>query len=396
MTYSGQLEGKNHINERLYINGREIPVLDNPKKIGIFVDVNESKNKPIQNFDVKKIVDGYKNDLINITKFNPTTPKDTENKNLRIKYLNKVISKEEDSPVTYLYSHFPEDKAIWDDLLSHGMSVDDTVKKAGMENYMSRWFESQNSRTTVFNPAMKYSPLKVTRRSDTIVEIRVFINCFVDQESKREIDANQEMRFAQVLGQSQDQMSSNNGEKIKLLDFKFFVEKGIREWAGTYKADGINDSFGKESEVQAVVEIIEGDGRVQINQQRYLNISLVKKLEKASRSSTVGYVNHMGWTIDFHGEMSIRKESSNDSISNTVHHEFGHVLGLNDATKFLNNGQIMDAEICVEIPKSAIMRYSSSKKTVFANDIEMILEAWKTDSEQNYMDLDGGKTVQPR
>lgn len=65
-------------------------------------------------------------------------------------------------------------------------------------------------------------------------------------------------------------------------------------------------------------------------------------------------------------------------------HEFGHILGLGDAYKTPISG---DTKVTDEVSSTDIMR--SFWGTVSANDVKMILEAYKTNKWQTFTDFHG-------
>ena len=73
----------------------------------------------------------------------------------------------------------------------------------------------------------------------------------------------------------------------------------------------------------------------------------------------------------------------------TIAHEFGHVFGLGDAYDRTHEKgyrafkYMVGAKITDEIPPNSIM---ISNKLIMPNDIEMIIEAWKTGQRQQYYD----------
>lgn len=82
------------------------------------------------------------------------------------------------------------------------------------------------------------------------------------------------------------------------------------------------------------------------------------------------------------------KDYTEDEYGRTVAHEFGHILGLDDA---YGGGSRPDAKVTIEVPdngwlKGDIMRNNGY---VTPNDIEMVWEAWKTNMWQYFQDYDG-------
>ncbi|WP_410496421.1 VWA domain-containing protein [Cellulosilyticum sp. ST5] len=75
-----------------------------------------------------------------------------------------------------------------------------------------------------------------------------------------------------------------------------------------------------------------------------------------------------------------------------VAHEFGHAFGLADFVYVISENEIMQPKISIEIPEYSIMRLRASRLNdfvnnntqVWANDLEMILEAFYTEDKMKY------------
>lgn len=107
-----------------------------------------------------------------------------------------------------------------------------------------------------------------------------------------------------------------------------------------------------------------------------------------------------GWSVDDVGRITMYKRDPRNAddyseylYGSTISHEFGHTLGLGDAYPRANQGKklVNNSEVsaCSEGNwgiDGSIMYYNGE---VYSNDIEMVLEAFQTNSWQYFIDLDG-------
>lgn len=100
-----------------------------------------------------------------------------------------------------------------------------------------------------------------------------------------------------------------------------------------------------------------------------------------------------GWGIDI-GTITMYKAAGNnesygkEAYVHTVAHEFGHVLGLNDAYLKNDTGQNLLSNIEVVTNRNEFYKDSTIMDTngkVYVNDIEMLLEAFATKQWQSYI-----------
>jgi len=95
------------------------------------------------------------------------------------------------------------------------------------------------------------------------------------------------------------------------------------------------------------------------------------------------------WSVKNPGRMTLFKDEKGNNYSEDQYkwvasHEFGHILGLGDAYKTPLSKYADETE---EVTITDIMR--SFWGTVSSNNIEMVLEAYKTNSWQRFTDFDG-------
>lgn len=129
---------------------------------------------------------------------------------------------------------------------------------AKADELISEWGEG-GKRIMVFNTAMEYSPIKITRK-DEFVDIKIWL------EFLGALKAN-------VPEWQEDPVDPKNdievkGSRILLMQL---VKDGIRQWEKTYPANGTWDTFGDDPEVTVVIDIKEGPAN---SQQRVLPVLL--------------------------------------------------------------------------------------------------------------------------
>jgi RHS repeat-associated protein len=160
--------------------------------------------------------------------------------------------------------------------------------------------------------------------------------------------------------------------------YEELAKDGLNMWEGTYNV------FGRE--VNVTVNIIDLDEENKLNPgQEFAKINIKDK----TGTSNVSY-GLSEWSITNSGKMTVftgtgkgskERLRTQEEFSNTVAHEFGHMLGLDDA---YGKGDRPEAIVSTEVPSNDLMRSNWGNPVVTDNDIEMLVLAWSTNEQQHY------------
>jgi len=166
--------------------------------------------------------------------------------------------------------------------------------------------------------------------------------------------------------------------------YEELAKEGFNKWAGTYNV------FGRESNVSVIV--VDSDEANLLNYgQKFTNININDETGRSHVSYGFG-----GWSITNSGKMTVytrtgegtnERQRTETEFSNTVAHEFGHMLGLDDA---YGEGSRPEADITAEIPSNDIMRSHWGTPVITDNDIEMLVLAWSNNEMQHYRNYSEG------
>jgi hypothetical protein len=102
-----------------------------------------------------------------------------------------------------------------------------------------------------------------------------------------------------------------------------------------------------------------------------------------------GGVTHGTGTIGKNPDIYLTSEYKNGLIDTSqfgraAAHEFGHALAIGDAYGDTGKNRDPAPNKSGEVPKSDIMRGSYDGSALSANDVEMVLQAWKTGERQDF------------
>lgn len=199
--------------------------------------------------------------------------------------------------------------------------------------------------------------------------------------------------------------------KVKFLDITMYeyqnidlwrqaVLNGFREWAGEYKVFG-NQTLSVKvdvSETEKVTDCIyvtcideEMSAELQSTYGR-LKIEKAERMFEQNRSFASSGLPIIGWKAYLPRIIYMLPHTLQDfeQAKITAKHEFGHVLGLGDLYKDLDNGLCgVDGAEYADIEKyyigdSYFDMVMCNNGPVRDNDIEMLLLAFQTNSFQNY------------
>ena len=309
--------------------------------------------------------------------------------------------------------------------------LESTVKVLGVDEVFSSWEQSRTLRIVICNWDARTAHLKIKRRGE-LLKIHVFIALdFVKVHEKYDEEEKPDPYTQRFTGEK------NKGTAAEIC------EKGVKLWEGVYcnrKSEDtgiIYDDFGMDGLVNVHVEVsyeneyreknnipseinlIEGEGKneyqkfaytVLFDNKKEMEVSVpfsgggyavkINYYNRSSVSSEIQYgyrekililLFRYYWIYNLESEKGKKFYRGFTDFLHTIAHEFGHVFGLGDAyDRTHEEGNkafkyMVGAKITDEIPQNSMM---ISNKIIMPNDIEMIIEAWKTAQKQRYFDAE--------
>lgn len=305
-------------------------------------------------------------------------------------------------------------------------NIESMVNEMGMENVFSSWEQSEDLRIIICNTDAKRAHLKVNRIGTELIIHLYPKMLYIDQ------NAGGGFYFAPLDKKTLLKDGSTVPEALK---------KGVKLWEGPYhnkisKDTGVvYDDFGADGLVNVKVKFyFESDYRIENNiptyitldegegnddYQRFYLAALVNNQRESfkghvksgvikicggeeNRSSCQSYSDYyyrrsavMLAYRYYRGKFLFFEYTGNKDESSFLHmlaHETGHIFGLGDAyDRSWESGKnpkekemlkaMKGAKITDEIPKNDLM---INNKTITSNDVEMVLEAWRSAKQQNF------------
>jgi hypothetical protein len=264
------------------------------------------------------------------------------------------------------------------------------MKIAGGEDVLSYWTDKKGTMNVLIQPKMNNSPVKVTRAENT-----VNVNAFVDLTSLKDHKFyNIPSEIARKRMTKKDPNFSDPGVTGDKL-----VKEAFKKWEGVYYIDKEKQCLNVKVDVTEKSSIYNNSG------QRFLKFDFENTNETKDPEARFYVIG--GWSIDdpgdyvmtFSGMKGIPVDYSNSQFTSKVTHEIGHILGIGDAYEDEDYDR-QAALITNEVPINDIMRHSDRTiavddqilyTMVTANDIEMMLEAFKTNKKQYFTDYGNHK-----
>lgn len=227
------------------------------------------------------------------------------------------------------------------------ISIEKWAQNDGTWDTISYWLDEVGNRINVYNPAMRQSPVKVVREHN-------FINIYI---------------FYELAGDWPD--------SIQGIPTWSLVEQGFELWGNggnLYPNNNTSEKFGNYSGIQVKLHYAYSSG----------NTLKINYLYGNGRSYTS--TDEDDWAINSNRHIFIYSSSAQFEwqFRHVIAHEFGHVLGINDA--YGEEDHRPEAKESKEVPSNDIMRGSDQNKFT-PNDIEMIWEAWTKNACQCFTDV---------
>lgn len=246
-------------------------------------------------------------------------------------------------------------------------TIEDIARALDLEDCFSYW-DDKDGHHAIIQSDMKNQAVQVTRKGDTITA-KVFVDFDIDNSL----------------------MSSG-------VDFKNLIISGFKMWNDSYFQNGHKISLN--------IQVIDKDNTSEKNikpGQKWLDVEVKKNydISRVDRGIEPDGTPK-SWNVDNTGKMTLVYEEAktfkvgNDDIGKTftyiAAHEFGHVLGLDDAYEDLSRNR-QEADVNPEIPYYDMMRSGRiiedknpiTKLYVTDNDLEMVWEAWRTNEWQAFV-----------
>ena len=272
------------------------------------------------------------------------------------------------------------------------VGVSQMAKLAGVSDTVSWWIDSNKQTNVVVQPDMKYSPVQVTRSGDNI-NIKAYVDFTGDGDN--------------YFPNNTSNANGTNAAKSGYTYAEMAAAGIINNWDGLFY--GTNYDFEKGKVIKVKTTIYSNDFSpnhflTPVNaskKQQFLKFNIdnsdVNKFLGIKTETQIPHTSFKNpWSISEPGEIYMYRnydgngaDYSRYGYAQTAAHEFGHVLGLDDAYA---GGSRPEAKDTVEVPDNPgfyngdIMRDNGN---VTANDIEMVWEAWSINKWQYFQSYNG-------